>query len=94
MCSLVHIDFHCCSQLGSTPLYLASQEGHIQVTELLLQAGASVDQENEVRCCSRLCEEHTLIIIPFYCKTYTPVTAMNKPLVNKLCTKYHHQKAE
>ena len=54
MCLLVHIDFHCCLQLGSTPLYLASQEGHIQVAELLLQAGASVDKEKEVRCCLRL----------------------------------------
>ena len=33
-----------------TPFHAACQEGHDQVVDLLLQAGASVDQETEVRC--------------------------------------------
>ena len=37
-------------QNGWTPLHVASQEGHDQIVELLLQAGASVDQETEVKC--------------------------------------------
>jgi len=37
------------SQDGWTPLHVACQEGHAQVAELLLQAGASVEQETEVR---------------------------------------------
>ena len=37
------------SQDGWTPLHVACQEGHVQVAELLLQAGASVEQETEVR---------------------------------------------
>ena len=36
-------------QDGATALHAACQEGHYQVAELLLQAGASVDQETEVR---------------------------------------------
>ena len=36
-------------QDGWTPFHAACQEGHDQVAELLLQAGASVDQETEVR---------------------------------------------
>ena len=49
------------SQDGWTPLHVACQEGHTQVAELLLQAGASVDLETKVRwgamqsrlCCGR-----------------------------------------
>ena len=37
------------SQGGVTALHVASQEGHNQVVELLLQAGASVDQKAQVR---------------------------------------------
>ena len=37
------------SQDGATALHVASQEGHNQVVELLLQAGASVDQKAKVR---------------------------------------------
>ena len=37
------------SQDGATALHAASQEGHNQVVELLLQAGASVDQKAKVK---------------------------------------------
>ena len=37
-------------QHGATALHAASQEGHYQVAELLLQAGASVEPETKVRC--------------------------------------------
>ena len=37
------------SQDGSAALHAACQEGHAQVAELLLQAGASVEQETKVR---------------------------------------------
>ena len=48
----MYIDLYCLILLqdGWTPFHAASQEGHDQVVELLLQAGASVDQETEVRC--------------------------------------------
>ena len=36
-------------QNGWTPFHAASQEGHDQVVELLLQAGSSVDQKAKVR---------------------------------------------
>ena len=36
------------SQDRFAALHVAYQEGHTQVAELLLQAGASVDQETEV----------------------------------------------
>ena len=39
----------CYSQNGFAALHNACQEGHVQVAELLLQAGASVEQETEVR---------------------------------------------
>ena len=37
------------SQDEWTPLHVACQEGHYQVAELLLQAGASVKLETKVR---------------------------------------------
>ena len=37
------------SQDGSVALHAACQEGHVRVTKLLLQAGASLDQETKVR---------------------------------------------
>ena len=37
------------SQNGFAALHNASQEGHYQIAELLLQAGASVEQETKVR---------------------------------------------
>ena len=47
MCTLIFtVDL---SQNGATALHVASQEGHNQVVELLLQAGASVELETEVR---------------------------------------------
>ena len=48
MCTLIFtVDL---SQDRPTALHVACFEGHIQVVELLLQAGASVEQEAEVRC--------------------------------------------
>ena len=48
MCTLIFtVDL---SQDGITALHLACFGGHDQVVELLLQAGASVDQKTEVRC--------------------------------------------
>ena len=51
-----HVDYKCTvifsvdlSQYGATALHVACQEGHDRVAELLLQAGASVDQKTEVR---------------------------------------------
>ena len=47
---MLTIDFYCwLSQSGFAALHVACQEGHTQVAELLLQAGASVEQETEVR---------------------------------------------
>ena len=37
------------SQDGATALHVACQKGHDQVAELLLQAGASVEQKTKVR---------------------------------------------
>ena len=44
----VYIDLYC-SQAGATALHAACLEGHDQVVELLLQAGASVDEKAKVR---------------------------------------------
>ena len=51
-----HVDYKCTlifsvdlSQAGVTALHAACHGGHDRVAELLLQAGASVDQRTEVR---------------------------------------------
>ena len=47
MCTLIFtVDL---TQAGATALLAACLESHHQVVELLLQAGASVDQKTEVR---------------------------------------------
>lgn len=43
----------CMQSEGGTPLYIASQEGHLEVARLLLGAGADVNQAT-VRDHSRL----------------------------------------
>ena len=35
--------------MGRTPLYVASENGHVAIVRQLLQSGASVDKEDEVR---------------------------------------------
>ena len=49
MCTLITIaSLFSLMQDGDTPLYMASQEGHEGVVELLLEKGANVDQQDEV----------------------------------------------
>ena len=38
----------CLMQTGATPLYIASQEGHSDVVNLLISHGANVDKSLEV----------------------------------------------
>ena len=40
---------HLCPQIGNTALLNAAHEGHIDVVELLLTHGASVNLQNDVR---------------------------------------------
>ena len=54
LCVTEHVDYKCTlifvlSQDGFAALHVACQEGHVQVAELLLQAGASMEQETKVR---------------------------------------------
>ena len=54
LCVNKHVDYKgtllfTVPQSGATALHVACQEGHVQVAELLLQAGASVEQETKVR---------------------------------------------
>ena len=42
---------HTHTQDGLFPLYVASQEGHDRIVEMLLQAGATVDLQNKVEDC-------------------------------------------
>ena len=42
---------HTCTQSGGFSLSFASQEGHDEIVEMLLQAGATVDLQNKVKGC-------------------------------------------
>ena len=50
-CNLCYYDYVCMlsSQDGFTPLYVASQNDHSQVAELLLRKGADVNLPNKVQ---------------------------------------------
>ena len=54
-----------CTQDGTSSLYIASQNGHDRIVEMLLQAGATVDLQDKVEdcylfichlCCAMHCE--------------------------------------
>ena len=50
VCVIGHLHVcHSLSQDGWTPFHAACHEGHVQIAELLLQAGASLEMETEVR---------------------------------------------
>ena len=47
-----HMPFtHTSTQDGGFPLFMASQEGHDRIVEMLLQAGATVNLERKVEDC-------------------------------------------
>lgn len=50
---------HLVVQLGKSPLWIASQEGHVPVVRLLLESGANASQANEVTCV-----QQALILVP------------------------------
>ena len=47
----VYIVLYHLLQDGTTPLFLASQEGHKDIVEVLLNHGAEVDLPNKVSVC-------------------------------------------
>ena len=57
-----------CMQNGSSSLYIASQNGHDRIAEMLLRAGATVDTQNKVICPSVTCSVSTVI----HCTLRTP----------------------
>ena len=47
-------------QEGVSPLYIASQKGHLQIVQLLIEYGALVNQASSVSCVDRT---HIIIVI-------------------------------
>ena len=46
-----HTQHYVCTQDGFFPLYVASQNSHDRIVKMLLQAGATVDLQDEVEDC-------------------------------------------
>ena len=69
--SLVSTMIPCCSytknclitQEGASPIYIASQEGHLQVIQVLLEYDASVNLVNDV-------SHYSMVFIPFMCRRF------------------------
>lgn len=61
-----HTNIHTCTrtQDGYSPLYCASQEGHDNIVEMLLQAGAKVDLWTEVNNAEALAITFLRIFFP------------------------------
>ena len=47
---------------GASPLYIASQEGHVDVVRALVEAGATVDQAMVSRCAGVVYRGHALVL--------------------------------
>ena len=47
-----HTHYTMCTQIGVCPLYIASENGHDRIVEILLQAKATVDLQDKVENCS------------------------------------------
>ena len=51
---MIETVYRCLYQTGVSPLYIAAQNGHKELAELLLKDGAAVDLQTEVLALSRL----------------------------------------
>jgi ankyrin repeat protein len=45
---VIYYSNYCILKIGSTPLIIASEKGHVQVCELLLKSGANINHTDNV----------------------------------------------
>ena len=68
-----------CVQIGASPLYGASQNGHTAVVDILIEAGADVHQANIV-----VCMTITTCISP-YCLLYLSASVVATSCITCMC---------
>lgn len=73
-------------QDGATPLYIASQNGHDKVVQLLTQAGASLDLEGNVSCA---CVELRVCVSGIVCRRVCGLQTLHHKILYKVKAPQH-----
>ena len=78
MSEIIHTNENCLtsSQTGATPLFIASQNGNLELAEILLKAGAGVDLARNVSYFNQILTSYSLPLL-FHSHFKTIRTSVN-----------------